>query len=92
VSQHSLNGDVVALDEPNVLAQSGELDAAEVARGADAGRPRVKFTSVVDMLAAAGATDDQSRESRRPNVIRRLLGVGRSVPVGDVVPPRNRLR
>jgi ferredoxin--NADP+ reductase len=31
------------------------IDAAEIARGQAQGRPRVKFTSVPDMLAAAGS-------------------------------------
>jgi ferredoxin--NADP+ reductase len=31
-----------------------QLDALEVARGQEKGRPRVKFTRVADMLAALG--------------------------------------
>ena len=68
------------------------IDSAEIARGVAAGRPRVKFTSVTDMLAAARAANTRSPEGRWPSVIRRLLGAGRSVPMGDFVPPRNRLR
>ena len=68
------------------------IDAAEIARGAATGRPRVKFTDVADMIAVAGAANDQTREGRRPSMIRRLLGVGSSGPMRDFVPPRNRLR
>ena len=96
---HMANGQT-CLEIPRGLvatmeARSGtirESDAAEIARGAATGRPRVKFTSVVDMLDAVGESDDQSRVRRWPNAIRRLAGFGSSVPVGDFVPPRNRLR
>lgn len=49
--------------QPDVVDADGwrAIDAAEIARGAAAGRPRVKFTSVEDMLAAA----------RRPSTSRR---------------------
>ena len=51
--------------QPDVVDADGwrAIDAAEIARGAAAGRPRVKFTSVQDMLAAA----------RRPATSRRKL-------------------
>jgi len=68
------------------------IDAAEIAHGVAAGRPRVKFTSVTDMLSAARATNNRSPEGRWPSVIRRLRGVVGSAPIGDFVPPRNRLR
>ncbi len=43
--------------QPDVVDAAGwhAIDAAEVARGASAGRPRNKFTDVRDMLAAAAA-------------------------------------
>jgi len=91
--QVELDG-LVRARQPEFVGSAGwrAIDAAEIARGTDAGRPRVKFTAVADMLAAAGATNDQSQEVRRPNAIRRLFGFGRSVPMGDVIPSRNRLR
>jgi ferredoxin--NADP+ reductase len=51
--------------QPDVVDADGwrAIDAAEIARGAAAGRPRVKFTSVEDMLAA----------TRRPVTSRRKL-------------------
>jgi ferredoxin--NADP+ reductase len=62
---------LVRARQPQAVDSAGwhAIDAAEIAHGAATGRPRVKFTSVVDMLAAAGATDDQSRGSA---VLRRL--------------------
>ena len=51
--------------QPDVVDADGwrAIDAAEIARGVATGRPRVKFTSVDDMLAAA----------RRPSPSRRKL-------------------
>lgn len=47
---------LVRTRQPDVVDGSGwrAIDAAETARGTSAGRSRVKFTSVADMLAAAG--------------------------------------
>ena len=45
----------------------GAIDAAEIARGSDDGRPRNKFTDVADMLAAAAAAPPA------PPLRRRLL-------------------
>lgn len=45
----------------------GAIDAAEIARGGDEGRPRNKFTDVADMLAVAAAAPPA------PSVRRRLL-------------------
>ena len=45
----------------------GAIDAAEIARGSDDGRPRNKFTDVADMLAAAATAPPA------PPVRRRLL-------------------
>ena len=45
----------------------GAIDAAEIARGSDEGRPRNKFTDVADMLAAAAAAQPA------PPLRRRLL-------------------
>jgi ferredoxin--NADP+ reductase len=41
------------------------IDAAETARGQAVGRPRVKFTSVPEMLAVAGRADTRSRSRFR---------------------------
>lgn len=41
------------------------IDAAEISRGQVAGRPRVKFTSVPDMLTAAGRPRSRLTPSRR---------------------------
>ena len=46
---------------------AGKIDAAEIARGSDDGRPRNKFTNVADMLAAAATAQPA------PPVRRRLL-------------------
>jgi len=56
---------LVRARQPQAVDSAGwhAIDAAEIARGAATGRPRVKFTSVVDMFSAAGATNDQSRGS-----------------------------
>jgi ferredoxin--NADP+ reductase len=41
--------------QPDVVDAAGwrAIDAAEIARGQAQGRPRVKFTSIEEMLAAA---------------------------------------
>ena len=85
---------LVRARQPEFVDSAGwrAIDAAEITRGAATGRPRVKFTSAVDMVAAATARDDRSREGRRSNAIRRLLRIGSSVLMGDFVPPGNRLR
>ena len=46
---------LVAARQPHVVDSAGwrAIDAAEVARGSDDGRPRNKFTDIADMLAAA---------------------------------------
>jgi ferredoxin--NADP+ reductase len=56
--------------QPDVVDSAGwrAIDAAEIARGTEGGRPRNKFTGVADMLAAA-ATAQQA-----PPLGRRLLG------------------
>ena len=43
----------------------GAIDAAEIARGSDDGRPRNKFTDVADMLAAAATAPPASPVRRR---------------------------
>jgi ferredoxin--NADP+ reductase len=85
---------LVRARQPEFVGSAGwrAIDDAEIARGAATGRPRVKFTSEEEMLAVAGATGDQLREGLWPKAVRRLLGVGRSVPMGDFGPPRNGLR
>jgi ferredoxin--NADP+ reductase len=49
-------GRLVSARQPDVVDLAGwrAIDAAETARGAAIGRPRVKFTDVGEMLAAAG--------------------------------------
>jgi ferredoxin/flavodoxin---NADP+ reductase len=48
---------LVRARQPDALDSAGwrAIDAAEIARGGDAGRPRKKFTEIDDMLAAAAA-------------------------------------
>ncbi|OMC51506.1 ferredoxin [Mycobacterium sp. IS-836] len=48
----------------------GAIDAAEIARGSDESRPRVKFTDVGDMLAAAATA--QPAPPRRRRLLARL--------------------
>jgi ferredoxin--NADP+ reductase len=48
----------------------GAIDAAEIARGLDAGRPRNKFTDVADMLDAAATAPPAPRR----RLLSRLLG------------------
>jgi ferredoxin/flavodoxin---NADP+ reductase len=59
--------------QPYVVGSAGwrAIDAAEIARGSDDGRPRNKFTDVVDMLAAA-ATAPAAPPLRR-RLVTRLL-------------------
>ncbi|WP_445168662.1 FAD-dependent oxidoreductase [Mycolicibacterium sp. Dal123E01] len=54
--------------QPNVIDTAGwrAIDAAETARGETTGRPRVKFTDVADMVAAAATAPE-------PTVARRFL-------------------
>ena len=71
-------GKAEALDElvhtsaPDVVDSAGwgAIDAAEIARGADDGRPRNKFTDVADMLAAAAT----AQPAPRRRLLARLLG------------------
>ncbi|WAJ44448.1 FAD-dependent oxidoreductase [Mycobacterium sp. Aquia_216] len=58
--------------QPEVVDSAGwaAIDAAEIARGIDAGRPRNKFTDIADMLAAA-ATAPPAPKRR---LLARLLG------------------
>lgn len=58
--------------QPDVVDSAGwaAIDAAEIARGIDDGRPRNKFTDVADMLAAA-ATAPPAPKRR---LLARLLG------------------
>jgi ferredoxin/flavodoxin---NADP+ reductase len=53
--------------QPDVVDSAGwgAIDAAEVARGIDDGRPRNKFTDVADMLAAAATAPPAPRVRRR---------------------------
>ncbi|BBX72145.1 putative ferredoxin/ferredoxin--NADP reductase [Mycobacterium shinjukuense] len=58
---------LVRARQPEVVDSLGwrAIDAAEVARGADDGRPRVKFTATADMLAAAASAQRASPPARR---------------------------
>ncbi len=53
--------------QPDAVDSAGwhAIDAAEVARGSDGGRPRNKFTDVADMLAAAAAAPQAAPRRRR---------------------------
>ncbi len=57
---------LVAARQPHVVDSAGwrAIDAAEVARGSEDGRPRNKFTDIADMLAAAAAPQEPSRGRR----------------------------
>jgi ferredoxin--NADP+ reductase len=59
---------------PDAIDAAGwrAIDAAEIARGSDAGRPRNKFTDVSAMLAAATAAEPAPPPRRR--LLDRLLG------------------
>jgi ferredoxin--NADP+ reductase len=58
--------------QPDVVDSAGwgAIDAAEIARGIDDGRPRNKFTDVADMLAAAATAPPTPRR----RLLSRLLG------------------
>jgi ferredoxin/flavodoxin---NADP+ reductase len=58
--------------QPDVVDSAGwgAIDAAEIARGIDDGRPRNKFTDVADMLAAAATAPPTPRRW----LLSRLLG------------------
>lgn len=64
---------LVADRQPDVVDSAGwrAIDAAEVARGGEDGRPRAKFTDVAEMLAVA-ATAPRARRSRVSGLLRRL--------------------
>ena len=51
--------------QPDVVDSAGwgAIDAAEIARGSDDGRPRNKFTDVADMLAAAATAPPAPRRA-----------------------------
>ncbi|MEB4207991.1 FAD-dependent oxidoreductase [Mycobacterium sp. 94-17] len=59
---------------PDAIDAAGwrAIDAAEIARGSDEGRPRNRFTDVSAMLAAAAAADPAPPPRRR--LLDRLLG------------------
>ncbi len=58
---------------PSVVDAAGwrAIDAAETRRGEAEGRPRVKFTTVRDMMAAAAAAPEPSRAARLVARLRR---------------------
>ncbi|OBC01350.1 FAD-dependent oxidoreductase [Mycobacterium sp. 852002-40037_SCH5390672] len=60
--------------QPDAIDAAGwrAIDAAEIARGSDDGRPRNKFTDVSAMLAAAAAAEPAPPPRRR--LLDRLLG------------------
>ncbi|MHA7653354.1 FAD-dependent oxidoreductase [Mycobacterium sp. ML4] len=57
---------LVTTRQPDVVDSAGwrAIDAAEVARGGENGRPRHKFTDVADMLAAAARPQEPSKGRR----------------------------
>jgi ferredoxin--NADP+ reductase len=63
---------LVRARQPDVVDSAGwgAIDAAEIARGIDDGRPRNKFTDVADMLAAAATAPPTPRR----RLLARLLG------------------
>jgi ferredoxin--NADP+ reductase len=63
---------LVRARQPEVVDAAGwqAIDAAEVARGGADGRPRNKFTSVTDMLAAAESTPPPPLRQRLANKLR----------------------
>ncbi|OBA64448.1 ferredoxin [Mycobacterium sp. 1100029.7] len=72
VGRRAALDELVRSRQPDVVDSAGwaAIDAAEIARGIDAGRPRNKFTDIADMLAAA-ATAQPAPRRRLPA---RLLG------------------
>ncbi|QLL06703.1 FAD-dependent oxidoreductase [Mycobacterium vicinigordonae] len=58
---------LVAQRQPAVVDSAGwrAIDAAEIARGGEDGRPRVKFTDVADMLAVAATAPQPPTRGRR---------------------------
>jgi ferredoxin--NADP+ reductase len=64
--------ELVHTRQPDVVDSAGwgAIDEAEIARGADDGRPRNKFTDVADMLAAAAT----AQPAPRRRLLARLLG------------------
>ena len=59
--------ELIRVRQPHFVDAAGwsAIDAAEIARGQLVGRPRVKFTSVPDMLAAAGRAETQPHVPQR---------------------------
>ena len=64
---------LVRARRPEVVSTAGwrAIDAAETRRGQAAGRPRVKFTAVPDMLATAAAAPEPSAAKRLLASLRR---------------------
>lgn len=64
---------LVRARQPDLVDAEGwaAIDAAEIARGQVEGRPRVKFTTVADMVAAA----------RSPRASRRRIDLKRAIPL-----------
>ncbi|HEY0228185.1 MAG TPA: ferredoxin, partial [Mycobacterium sp.] len=54
---------LVHAHQPDVVDSAGwgAIDAAEIERGADEGRPRNKFTAIAEMLAAAATAPPAPR-------------------------------
>jgi ferredoxin--NADP+ reductase len=72
VSKPDALDDLVHTRQPDVVDSAGwaAIDAAEIARGGDDGRPRNKFTDIADMLAAAATAQPEPRR----RLLARLLG------------------
>ncbi len=67
---------LVRARRPGVVDAAGwqAIDAAEIARGAAAGRPRNKFTAVADMLATAAAAPKTTVRERILAGLREMAG------------------
>ena len=63
VANHGALAELVHTRQPDAVGSAGwrAIDAAEIARGSDDGRPRNKFTDVADMLAAAATAPPARR-------------------------------
>lgn len=68
---------LVRARRPDAIDAAGwrAIDAAEIARGSQDGRPRNKFTDIGDMLAAAAAAEPAPPPRRR--LLARLVPSGR---------------
>lgn len=66
---------LLQIRQPDLIDEAGwqAIDAAEIARGAAAGRPRDKFTSVPEMVAVAAAAPKPTLRQRISDKIHQLV-------------------